>query len=117
MNRWLNCIRKLALTTIGVIAVTLGVSRIVSAREAPRAIAISSSVRCPWLNQSLSSAQRLRMLLPRLTLADKVALVHGVEPSHNYGGYVTGIPRLCVPALKLNDGPAGVGDGKINATA
>ncbi len=117
MSRWRDCIRKLALTTIGVIAVTLGVSRIVSAREAARATAISSSLSCPWLNQSLSTAKRLRMLLPRLTLADKVSLVHGVEPSHNYGGYVTGIPRLCVPALKLNDGPAGVGDGKINVTA
>lgn len=72
---------------------------------------------CPWLNDSLSVSQRMRMLMPRLTVAEKVSLVHGVEPAHQYGGYVTGIPRLCIPALKMNDGPAGVGDGKQNVTA
>lgn len=76
-----------------------------------------STTGCPWLNQSLSISQRVHMLLPRLTLSDKLSLVHGVWPGEGYSGYVRGIPSLCIPALKLQDGPAGVADGAHAVTA
>lgn len=76
-----------------------------------------SSADCPWLNSALSTSQRLQMLLPKLTLTEKIALVHGYIPRHHYGGYVAAIPSLCIPALKFQDGPAGVADGMAGITA
>ena len=84
----------------------------------PRSVRTSpSSADCPWLNSSLSSSQRLQMLLPKLTLSEKIALVHGYIPRHHYGGYVAAIPSLCIPALKFQDGPAGIADGMAGITA
>lgn len=72
---------------------------------------------CPWLNASLGVSRRLQMLLPELTLAEKISLLHGVWPANGYGGLVPGISRLCIPALRLQDGPAGVSDGANGVTA
>ncbi len=77
----------------------------------------SPSTACPWLKLSLSVSQRVQMLLPALTLSSKISLVHGVWPSGGYGGYVPGIPSECIPALKFQDGPAGVADGATGVTA
>ncbi len=116
MSPWYCCklTRPLAVACLMTLAVCM--PTVSSAHMGALSRAAESS-RCPWLNSSLSVSRRLRMLLPKLTLAEKVSLVHGVEPSHDYGGYVTGVQSLCIPALKLNDGPAGVGDGKKNVTA
>jgi beta-glucosidase len=37
-------------------------------------------------------------------------------PAPTYAGEVAAIPRLCVPALRLEDGPAGVGDKMAGVT-
>ncbi len=118
MSRWL--LRPTTSTSAMMCFLTLafGACNVVHAQTVTGSTtASSSSSACPWLKHSLSVSRRLQMLLPTLTLAEKVSMVHGVEPSHDYGGYVTGVPSLCIPALKLNDGPAGVGDGKENITA
>lgn len=103
----LVCLTMLALFTASTASATIESG---SLQGAPR-------TSCPWLNASISVSRRMRMLLPKLTLAEKVSLVHGVEPAHQYGGYVIGVSRLCIPALKLNDGPAGVADGMQDVTA
>jgi beta-glucosidase len=64
---------------------------------------------CPWLGRSLPSSQRVRMLLSQMTLADKVSMVTGA-------GNIPAIPGLCVPAMTLQDGPNGVGDGLTGVT-
>ncbi len=76
------------------------------------------AVRQPWMNKSLSAGQRADLLLHAMTLNDKIALVHGVSPQpiKGYGGYVPPNPRLGIPALKLADGRAGVGNGAKNVT-
>ncbi|MFD7320257.1 glycoside hydrolase family 3 C-terminal domain-containing protein [Streptomyces sp. NPDC059875] len=53
---------------------------------------------------------RVDDLLARLTLDEKVSLLHGARDPKSLGqaGYVPGVPRLGVPALRLADGPAGV---------
>src|SRR5690242_20271337 len=50
----------------------------------------------------------------RMTRAERLTMVHGtatsVVPYPGYAGSVAGVPRLCIPALHLADGPGGVGD-------
>ncbi len=84
------------------------------ARGAARAAASSAS--CPWLNQSLTVAQRVRMLLARMTLADKINMVTGAGTSQPYVFYISAIPSLCIPAMGEEDGPVGVGDGLTGVT-
>ncbi|GAA3398117.1 glycoside hydrolase family 3 C-terminal domain-containing protein [Streptomyces roseoviridis] len=54
--------------------------------------------------------ERVGDLLARLTLDEKTALLHGATDPERLGqaGYVPGVPRLGIPALRLADGPAGV---------
>jgi beta-glucosidase len=74
----------------------------------------------PWMNKSLSAGRRADLLLRAMTLKDKVALVHGVSrkehPFKGYVGYVPANPRLHIPALKLADGRAGVGNDAKGVT-
>ena len=55
---------------------------------------------------------RLDALLARMTLDEKIALLHGApEPLASYegqAGYLPGIPRLGVPPIRFADGPPGV---------
>jgi beta-glucosidase len=50
-----------------------------------------------------------------MTVAQKVSLLTGA-PGSRYVGFVPAIHSLCIPALKLEDGPAGVGDGMTGVT-
>jgi beta-glucosidase len=50
-----------------------------------------------------------------MTLDEKIQMVHGIGMS-TYVGIVPAISRLCVPALTLEDGPAGVADGMTGVT-
>ncbi|KNB49692.1 beta-glucosidase family protein [Streptomyces caatingaensis] len=54
--------------------------------------------------------ERVRTLLGRLTLDEKISLVHGAADPRRTGaaGYLPGVPRLGIPELRLTDGPAGV---------
>ncbi|TAM82985.1 MAG: glycosyl hydrolase [Acidobacteria bacterium] len=74
----------------------------------------------PWMNQRLSAERRADLLIQAMTLKDKVGLVHGVNrkehPFKGYVGYVPGNPRLHIPALKLADGRAGVGNNATGVT-
>lgn len=56
---------------------------------------------------------RVDSLLTQMTLDEKLTLLQGeaeaASPSKQYqAGYLPGIPRLGIPALKLTDGPPGV---------
>jgi beta-glucosidase len=85
-----------------------------AAGAAARPAASSSS--CPWLNQSLPVSQRLRMLMAKMTLADKINMVTGAGTSQPYVFYISAIPGLCIPAMGEEDGPVGVGDGLTGVT-
>jgi beta-glucosidase len=50
-----------------------------------------------------------------MTLAQKVSLLTGA-PGSRYVGFVPAIGSLCIPALTMEDGPAGVGDGMTGVT-
>jgi beta-glucosidase len=77
-----------------------------------------------WMNRDKRPSQRAAALLHAMTLQDKVDLVTGdtgnPQPSYpNYGaaGVIFANPRLCIPALVLNDGGAGIGDMQVRTTA
>ena len=80
--------------------------------------AAGSNARDPWMNRSLSAGQRADLLIRAMTLDEKVTMVHGVQPIpiKGYVGYVPPNPRLHIPALKLADGRAGVGNGATGVT-
>ncbi|MBP0457220.1 glycoside hydrolase family 3 C-terminal domain-containing protein [Streptomyces montanisoli] len=70
---------------------------------------------CPWVSSGAPIAQRVDQLLSKMTLADKVHELHG-DNSAAYAGTVPAIPRLCIPALTLDDSPSGVGHGMTGVT-
>jgi beta-glucosidase len=69
----------------------------------------------PWMHASLSADQRADLLIAQMTLDEKIALLHGA-PGSAYVGYVPANTRLGIPALYLEDGPAGVADGMTGVT-
>jgi beta-glucosidase len=85
----------------------------------------------PWSNVSLPAAQRAQMALAQMTEPEKLSLVHGVigapwngevKPPGSIGsaGYVSGVPRLGIPALQETDAELGVanpGDVRHGDTA
>ncbi len=71
----------------------------------------------PWMDTSLPPAQRASLLVAQMTLDEKIAMVHGTGQQIPYVGNVTNNARLGIPALHLQDGPAGVGDGLQGVTA
>ena len=83
------------------------------------------------MDASLSAAQRAQMALDQMTEQEKLSLVHGViaarwggkprpEGSIGSAGYVSGVPRLGIPALQETDAELGVanpGDVRPGDTA
>ena len=59
--------------------------------------------------------QRADELLAQMTTAEKLTMLHG-GASCGYVGCVDGNARLGIPALHLQDGPVGVGDGLSGVT-
>jgi beta-glucosidase len=71
-----------------------------------------------WMNKSLLAARRADLLIEKMTLDEKIVMVHGVSPIpiKGYVGYVPPNLRLGIPALTLADGRAGVGNGARDIT-
>lgn len=102
--------RRILIGCLAAIAITVGVA--VAATPAP------SSASSPWMNKALSPAQRADLLVRAMTLDEKITMMHGVSPSPE-GGYVGYVPpnaRLSIPALRLTDGRAGVGNNAKDVT-
>ena len=63
----------------------------------------------PWMDPGRPSAERADLLVREMTLDEKVSMVHAVSDSA-HARETLPIPRLCIPALRLNNGSAGAGD-------
>ena len=68
-----------------------------------------------WTNTALSASQRASLLTNAMTFSEMTTMVAGASGS--YVGYIPNNTRLGIPALNLQDGPAGIGDGANNVTA
>lgn len=65
-----------------------------------------------------SPSQRASELLSRMTLDEKISMLHGTRVEGvGYAGHVPANARLGIPALNLTDGPNGVGNGHSGITA
>ena len=51
-----------------------------------------------------------------MTLANEITMVEGQGTSQPYVFYMAAQPSLCIPAMGLEDGPLGVGDGLTGVT-
>src|SRR5258708_7002336 len=71
--------------------------------------AAEASAACPWVGSVAPVPQRVAQLLGQMTQAQQMSLVAGAGSP--YAGSTPAIPALCIPALTLEDGPAGVADG------
>ncbi|HLK41815.1 MAG TPA: glycoside hydrolase family 3 C-terminal domain-containing protein, partial [Thermoleophilia bacterium] len=80
---------------------------------APTASAASSA--CPWVGSTAPISQRVSQLLAKMSVSQEVSMLTGASGS-SYVGSIPAIGSLCIPAINLQDGPAGVGDGFTNVT-
>jgi beta-glucosidase len=79
----------------------------------------AATTTCPWAGSHAPIATRVAAVLRAMTLDDKLAMVDGIGFTTGTAGYVGSIaanPRLCIPALNLEDGPQGVADGVPGVT-
>jgi beta-glucosidase len=53
-------------------------------------------------------SQRAHDLLLKMTLKEKIGMVHGYDTRSTYAGIVRAVPRLKIPTLNLQDGPQGL---------
>jgi beta-glucosidase len=51
-----------------------------------------------------------------MTLANEITMVEGQGTAQPYVFYMAAQPSLCIPAMGLEDGPLGVGDGLTGVT-
>ena len=64
----------------------------------------------PWMNRHLSPDQRAALLIPQMTVAQEAAETASVSTSTE-SREVPAVPSLCIPALLLTNGSAGVSTG------
>ena len=108
--------RQLAtVLSAGLLAAALvpGAARAAVPAAAPSAAAAGPA--CPWVGSTAPVATRVAELLARMTTAQEVTLLTGASGS-SYVGFTPAIGSLCIPAMNLEDGPAGVGDGMAGVT-
>ena len=91
--------------------------------------------RGPWENKSLSPDKRADLVIEKMTMDEKIQLLHGLGWDAMFGpppesgtgtrairpsGFIPGVPRLGIPDLQMTDaavGVAGGGDKSRYATA
>lgn len=110
-------------TGAAAIGALLILSGVTAAQAVPaRAPVAAATMARPWMNASLPAPRRVALLLPQMTRAEKLRLVHGyfatdfppkkskapAEARDGSAGYVPGIPRLGIPPQWQADAGIGV---------
>lgn len=66
--------------------------------------------------EAQGAVKKARQLVARMTLDEKIAYCHGIPASKGFTGHIPANTRLGIPALRLADGPSGVGNGSTGVT-
>ncbi|MCU1655861.1 MAG: Beta-glucosidase [Pseudonocardiales bacterium] len=98
---------RLALLVVAVAASLVAIPAVAPAHAPVARAAAPASSACPWVGSHAPTNARVAQVLAKMTLDEKIVMVHGAAGSA-YTGYIPGDARLCIPALKLQDGPVGV---------
>jgi beta-glucosidase len=79
----------------------------------------SDTARCPWLRRAMDRhtppATLAVDVVGRMTLREKLGEIV-LEHAGPYENIDAGVPRLCIPALTLQDGPQGLAYGAVGVT-
>lgn len=102
---------RLAAVTAAVL-VGLAVPLAAPSAAAGQGTAGQAAANCPWVLSRAPIAQRVAQLMGQMSLADEITMVEGHGTTNPYVFYTPAIPALCIPAVGLEDGPAGVADGE-----
>jgi beta-glucosidase len=78
--------------------------------NATPAAAADDCAGAPWMDPQRPADERAGLLVREMTLDEKVSMMHSVSDS-GHSRETLPIPRLCIPALRLNNGSNGVGSG------
>ena len=115
---WRVLSRKTRLMTAGAAAALLAVSAAAAGSQASASASPASAAgaSCPWVTSHAPVSQRVAQLMSQMSLADEITMVEGHGTSNPYVFYTPAIPALCIPAVGLEDGPAGVADGLTGVT-
>jgi len=77
------------------------------------------AARCPWLASAIgrheSDAALARLVVGRMTLDEKLGEIV-LDETNEFENIDSGVPRLCLPALTLQDGTQGVAFGAVDVT-
>jgi beta-glucosidase len=65
---------------------------------------------------SAAALKKAKALVAQMSLDEKIAYCHGVPAGQGYTGMIPANTRLNLPALRLGDGPSGVGNGSVGVT-
>jgi len=98
------------------VAVLLGGPATAAAAATASQASPAASATCPWVTSHAPVSQRVAQLMSQMSLADEISMVEGHGTSNPYVFYTPAIPALCIPAVGLEDGPAGVADGLTGVT-
>jgi beta-glucosidase len=85
---------------------TIAVSAAAALLTHPRAAAS-----CPWRSSHKPIAQRVAEVMRHMSLPDEIDMVQG------HGLYFVGVPKLCIPSIRVESGTNGVGDDLTGVTA
>jgi beta-glucosidase len=98
--------------TINVLKISLQISALFISGTAAVAFAQRSSTQASQTIPVVTGDARVDKLLSRMTLAEKIAVIHGEkdppQESQGQAGYMAGDAKLGIPWLRLADGPPGV---------
>ncbi|WP_051266499.1 glycoside hydrolase family 3 C-terminal domain-containing protein [Nakamurella lactea] len=59
---------------------------------------------------------KARRLVAQMTLDEKIVFCHGAPATQGFTGSIPANTRLNIPALRMADGPSGVGNGSVGVT-
>ena len=127
MRRVMNTSPRIALAVLGAAAVVTACGQgvgVPSAAGGTGTVTTSQvppapSQRCPWATasalKSSSPSALAAEVVARMTLSEKLGLVN-LANANGYENQNTGVPRLCTPALTLQDSPNGLANGVTQVT-